>query len=295
MDCESPPGHTHRVAPPPAHQGSRSQGGWGEGGHGGSSLHTGHQFTTHRGHHHHHHGGHISGPLAPIQSSTTSLSSTSSSSSSALPGPQNLGMPGHAYPLPADASHPHPQRPGPAGGGVLSSATSVPVDLSTLHHGQSAAQGAGLQGIEPQLGSLSMQLGGYPPSAQYSQFPQQGWPAGYPFTVAQGNPSSVPQTLAVAHEGSVPPPGAHNRTGGEPRGEESPMMGVCVQQSPVASHWPIASGLGRSRGSTGLTHHCRHRGRLRPGQRLTAQWGEIAPSDLSATFVGQCLTWSQPV
>ena len=277
MDCESPPTpggggggggghghghgqHAHRIAPPPAHQGSR----W-EGRHSnnGGVLHTGHQFTTHRGHHHHHHGGHQSGPLAAVQSSTTSLSSTSSSSSSALPGPQNMGAPGHAYGPPPDVSHPHPQRPGQAGAvalaAVAAAATtnSVPVDLSTLqHHGHSATQvgvvgvgvvgGGGLQGIEPQLGSLSMQLGGYPPpsSGQYSQFPQQGWPAAnYPFTITQAaaasssSSSSVPQPLAVAHsEGAAPPPVVGHRTAAEPRGEESPMVGVCVQQSPVASH-----------------------------------------------------------
>lgn len=174
MECDSPPGRL----PPPAHQSGRQQGGW-EGRHsnnGGGGLHTGHSFTTHRGHHHHHHGGHQSGPLAAVLSSTTSLSSTSSSSSSALPGPQNLGM-GAGYP--ADISHPHAQRAQP---GVLTSATSVPVDLSSLHHGHPAHPQNTLQGIEPQLGSLSMQLGGYPP--QYSQFPQQGWPAAnYPFTL----------------------------------------------------------------------------------------------------------------
>ncbi|XP_076457834.1 dual specificity tyrosine-phosphorylation-regulated kinase 1B-like [Babylonia areolata] len=254
MDCESPSSaHSHRVTapPPPAHQGSHSHGGWGEGGSSGNGgVHSGQQFTTHRGHHHHHHGGHVSGPLAPIQSSTTSLSSTSSSSSSALPGPQNLGMPGHAYPLPADASHPHPHRPGQLGGagGPLSAASSVPVDLSTLHHhpGSSTTQGphTSLQGIEPQLGSLSMQLGGYPQSssaAQYNPFPQQGWPPApnYPYSLGHPHPS-VPQTLgSIPHEGGPPPPSStgHSRTGpGEPHGEESPMMGVCVQQSPVASH-----------------------------------------------------------
>lgn len=144
-----------------------------------------------------------------------------------------MGVPGHAYGPPPDVSHPHPQRPGQAG--VLAATNSVPVDLSTLHHGHSATQGGGLQGIEPQLGSLSMQLGGYPPSAQYSQFPQQSWPAAnYPFTITQAN-TSVPQPLAVAHEGGAPPAVGH-RTAPEPRGEESPMVGVCVQQSPVASH-----------------------------------------------------------
>ncbi|KAL8596465.1 Dual specificity tyrosine-phosphorylation-regulated kinase 1A [Nucella lapillus] len=276
MDCESPPGGRH-PHPPPAHQGgsSSSHGGWGEGGGngnngGGVGVHSGQQFTTHRGHHHHHQGGHISGPLAPIQSSTTSLSSTSSSSSSAaplllLPGPQNMGMPGHVYPVPADASHPHPQRPV----GVrppLTAAASVPVDLSTLHHHHpgpsSGVPLAGLQGIEPQLGSLSMQLGGYPlPPGSSSASATTGGGGGEPPTTTtptprrwQGEgeegagpraPTTTPTRPTLGnvgphHEGGGPPSSTPSAAGGgrtgEPRGEESPMMGVCVQQSPVASH-----------------------------------------------------------
>ncbi|XP_025101248.1 dual specificity tyrosine-phosphorylation-regulated kinase 1B-like isoform X1 [Pomacea canaliculata] len=186
MECESPPGSGQR-APPPAHQGGRSQGGW-EDRHNSSGMHSGHSFTTHRGHHHHHHGGLQSGPLAAVQSSTTSLSSTSSSSSSALPGPQNLVM-GGMY-APADINHPHAQRAQP---GLL------PVDLSTAHHPHAVHSHSSLQGIEPQLGSLSMQLTGYP--TQYSQFPQQSWPAAnYPFSLA----TTVSQPLAVAHEGGGP-------------------------------------------------------------------------------------------
>lgn len=155
-----------------------------------------------------------------------------------------MGMPGHPYAPPPDISHPHAQRPGQmlssggvGGGGILAPTASVPVDLSTLHHGHSGPTGASLQGIEPQLGSLSMQLGGYPSSSagpQYSQFPQQSWPAAnYPFTITQASATSVPQPLS---EGSGPPPTAHRTAQEPPRGEESPMMGVCVQQSPVASH-----------------------------------------------------------
>lgn len=223
MECESPQAHCQR-APPPAHQSGRTLGVWDDrhSNNGGSSVHTGHSFTIHRGHHHHHHGGYQSGPLAAVQSSTTSLSSTSSSSSSALPGPQNM-LVGNVYG--AEINHPHAQRPQP---GLLPSAT-LPVDLSTLHHhhGHPPHSQNTLQGIEPQLSSLSMQLSGYPP--QYSQFPQQSWQAAnYPFTMA----SSVPQPLS-SHEGGTS--AAHSRTAAD-RGDESPMVGVCVQQSPVASH-----------------------------------------------------------
>lgn len=137
------------------------------------------------------------------------------------------------YNPPPDASHPHAQRPGEGG---------LPVDLSAMV--QPPQHPSGL-GIEPQLGSLSMQLGGYGVPAQptYSHFPPtQAWPASYPFTIAQttamvGQPPGGP--ASQSHDpASVPPSTSHqssHRTQGE-RGEDSPMVGVCVQQSPVASH-----------------------------------------------------------
>ena len=178
-------------------------------------------------------------------------------------------MPGHAYPVPADASHPHPQRPAEASA----------VDHTTTHHGRSAEHGAGLQGIEPQLGSLRMQLGGYhATSSQYDHFAQQGWPAAtsYPF-MGQTAPAVPP----AAHEGGSPAPGSHSRTGGEPRGEDSPMMGVCVQQSPVASHWP-AQGSGRV-----LTHR-KDRARRRPvhGSDRCWEYGSVGAVVISFVWCG---------
>lgn len=93
-----------------------------------------------------------------------------------------------------------------------------------------------------QTGSVNMQLSGYhnPPPTQQPQNNQQtfvatgatqtfiatgaGAPGGFPFALPSGGGTSS--------EGGG---ASHSRTVGE-RGEESPMVGVCVQQSPVASH-----------------------------------------------------------
>jgi dual specificity tyrosine-phosphorylation-regulated kinase 1 len=69
--------------------------------------------------------------------------------------------------------------------------------------------------------SLNMQLPGYP--QQYGQYSQQTWPGpGFPFTLT---PSS----------GGTEPPSGHTRTVTE-RSDDSPMVGVIVQQSPVVIH-----------------------------------------------------------
>lgn len=69
--------------------------------------------------------------------------------------------------------------------------------------------------------SLNMQLQGYP--QQYGQYTQQTWSgAGFPFTLTQSS------------GGTEPPPG-HARTVTE-RSDDSPMVGVIVQQSPVVIH-----------------------------------------------------------
>lgn len=78
----------------------------------------------------------------------------------------------------------------------------------------------------PQIGALNMQLSGYP--SQYGQYPQPQWPAG-----------NFPLAFTTAVETQLPGPEnptvQHTRTSTE-RGDESPMVGVVVQQSPVASH-----------------------------------------------------------
>ncbi|XP_050415120.1 dual specificity tyrosine-phosphorylation-regulated kinase 1A isoform X2 [Patella vulgata] len=77
----------------------------------------------------------------------------------------------------------------------------------------------------PLAGTVNMQLTGYP--AQYSQFPQQTWPSGtFPYSLTTSTGPGL-----TGHEQSS----QHGRTASE-RSDESPMMGVCVQQSPVASH-----------------------------------------------------------
>ncbi|XP_060560524.1 dual specificity tyrosine-phosphorylation-regulated kinase 1A-like isoform X4 [Ruditapes philippinarum] len=79
----------------------------------------------------------------------------------------------------------------------------------------------------PQIGAVNMQLAGYP--SQYGQYPQPQWPGGgaFPFTIATGVETQLP--------GPENPTVQHTRTSSE-RGDESPMVGVVVQQSPVASH-----------------------------------------------------------
>lgn len=81
----------------------------------------------------------------------------------------------------------------------------------------------------PQIGAaVNMQLSGYP--AQYGQYPQPQWPGGaFPFTLATAVEAQLPG-------GPENPTVQHTRTSGSERGDESPMVGVVVQQSPVASH-----------------------------------------------------------
>lgn len=71
-----------------------------------------------------------------------------------------------------------------------------------------------------QTGSLNMQLPGYNP--QYSQYTSQTF---------QGFPFLATTTAAVSAE-----PVATQTTRTANAGDESPMVGVCVQQSPVATH-----------------------------------------------------------
>ena len=77
-------------------------------------------------------------------------------------------------------------------------------------------------------GSVNMQLSGYQAAPQFQTAVPTSYTApNFPFTLTTtttGNPSLVSD-----------PSTAHQRTAGE-RGDESPMVGVCVQQSPVASH-----------------------------------------------------------
>ena len=99
--------------------------------------------------------------------------------------------------------HPNPHH-GPVGGGVVDG-------------GASSIAGGG----------VNVQLPGY--ASHYgAPFPPQAWPTG---AFSYGIPSTASGSGGIAsRDGSQ-----HGRSGGE-RGEESPMVGVCVQQSPVASH-----------------------------------------------------------
>ncbi|WAR04111.1 DYR1A-like protein [Mya arenaria] len=79
----------------------------------------------------------------------------------------------------------------------------------------------------PQLSPMNM-MPGYPP-ANFGQYPQPQWPgSAFPFTIAT---SVETQQIPGPENPSI----QHTRTSTE-RGDESPMVGVVVQQSPVASH-----------------------------------------------------------
>ncbi|XP_052253323.1 dual specificity tyrosine-phosphorylation-regulated kinase 1B-like isoform X2 [Dreissena polymorpha] len=78
----------------------------------------------------------------------------------------------------------------------------------------------------PQIAPMNMHLSGYAP--QYGQYPQPQWAGtGFPYTL-----SSPEVPLPVGPEN----PSVQHTRGSSERGDESPMMGVVVQQSPVASH-----------------------------------------------------------
>lgn len=92
-------------------------------------------------------------------------------------------------------------------------------------------------GTEPSsmTSSVNMQFGAYQAPTQYGQFQQQTWPtsANFPFSIQANAP---PPTLVGGHEPVVTQHSSRTSQVAEQRGEESPMHGVCVQQSPVASH-----------------------------------------------------------
>ena len=145
-----------------------------------------------------------------------------------------------------------------------SSAPVMTIDLTSLHHTVGGANpggattafagvvsSSGVVGHHPstldatQTGSVNMQLTGFaePPTAG-SQFmcgggtggatPQQVMymsPANFPYTTSTSTTATAANATLVSDSivQGVP------RTATE-RGEESPMVGVCIQQSPVASH-----------------------------------------------------------
>ncbi|XP_067676238.1 dual specificity tyrosine-phosphorylation-regulated kinase 1B-like isoform X2 [Haliotis asinina] len=234
MDCESPhhrptvvtttahhAAHHHPLAQQPSWTSAEV-----------SQLHGRHSNGSHSHSHshqrHHHH--------SPSSStSTTSLHQSGHSILSGTTGTsqQNL-MLGTLYSDPERSSFSARTNFAPSGvpPPELSSATNIAGsgelgNVHTLHHHPS---GNSLEAT--QLGSVNMQLAGYPSSpGQYGQFGQQaGWPpSAFPYALT----STAAPTSLTSHD----PTGQHNRTGGAgERGEESPMVGVCVQQSPVASH-----------------------------------------------------------
>ena len=135
------------------------------------------------------------------------------------------------------------------------------IDLTSLHHtvtgvnpgGVATAfagvvSSSGITGHHPstldatQTGSVNMQLTGFAEPTAGSQFmcgggtsgatPQQVMymsPANFPYTTSTTTAAANTTLVSDSIVQGVP------RTATE-RGEESPMVGVCIQQSPVASH-----------------------------------------------------------
>ncbi|XP_033759224.1 dual specificity tyrosine-phosphorylation-regulated kinase 1B-like isoform X2 [Pecten maximus] len=96
------------------------------------------------------------------------------------------------------------------------------VDLTTNLQGHGHPQV--IHNDPAQLPAVNM--AGYP-SSQYGQYSQQTWPtAGFNFSIQTSTNANNP-----GHDANS----QHSRTATE-RGEDSPMHGVVVQQSPVASH-----------------------------------------------------------
>lgn len=134
-----------------------------------------------------------------------------------VPQPMNVGL-DHLQP-----AYPH------GGAPVIPSSIAMAMDLNTnvgmLHVQPSPLQGGPMDCT--QMGSLNMQLSGYqPPYHQYSSQPSGPGSflgSSFSFGLAAGAGPSI-----VSSEGGP------QRQSSER--DESPMVGVCVQQSPVASH-----------------------------------------------------------
>ena len=121
-----------------------------------------------------------------------------------------------------------PTRPPPHNAAMTIDLTSLPAV------GLAAAPGSAVEAS--QTGSVNMQLAGYHPNPGGG--PGGGGGGGQAFITAAG--PTFPFTLSTTTAGGLGPSeaggsGHPGRTVAD-RGEESPMVGVCVQQSPVASH-----------------------------------------------------------
>lgn len=114
---------------------------------------------------------------------------------------------------------------------------SPPTHIFTSHHPNHSESMrpsfpvSNLQGTNLALDIGQAQLGMPVPvasySSEYGQFSQQTWPT-----------QTFPFSIATQPAGSIASHDSGNQRGrsGTERSEDSPMVGVCVQQSPVASH-----------------------------------------------------------
>ncbi len=124
--------------------------------------------------------------------------------------------------------------------GSSSSSMAMTIDLANLQGGPPSASAGVPQPVAThghpnldatQTGSLNMQLGGYHQAAPqtYNAMTGQAYITAaqtFPFTLTTTANTNLVTSDSVTQ---------HSRTAAD-RGEESPMVGVCVQQSPVASH-----------------------------------------------------------
>ncbi|KAL3885823.1 hypothetical protein ACJMK2_025859 [Sinanodonta woodiana] len=115
------------------------------------------------------------------------------------------------------------------GGAMTMPNMGLPVDMTNVPPtiaGPALIQGSIDSG---QVGAtMNVPLPGY--SSQYGQYSQQAWQGpSFPFALA----TTTSATL-VGHD--IRPQHSRTAAPSADRGEESPMVGVCVQQSPVASH-----------------------------------------------------------
>ncbi|XP_064651559.1 dual specificity tyrosine-phosphorylation-regulated kinase 1A-like isoform X2 [Lineus longissimus] len=157
----------------------------------------------------------------------------------------HLHRPTHSHAVPH--SSPHQSHSSQTVGTVLGSgdhvtsrhvtqpSSSMAVDMSSMPpqqmqpHGMSAHLQHMHQSIDAtQTGSMNMQLPAYQQTGSYPQYPQPFIASGhtFPYTLTATTQSNlVSQSDSSSQQ--------RTRTAS---GEESPMVGVCVQQSPVASH-----------------------------------------------------------
>ena len=204
MECESPASQAHNVARSQASY--QQQQNWPEGHHSNSGHH-GNSSHSHRHHSTHRHGS---------TSGVTHVAQSPPSLHAAVP--PNMTVPQQGVLL-GTGYNPTDQLvfSDPAGirQGGLDLSTSLPVPTATYNNQHVHGSHSNIDPV-----GLNMQIPAYP-----SGYGPQWHGPGFPFSLSSNSGT-----------GDVgPQQHGHGRTVSE-RSDDSPMIGVCVQQSPVASH-----------------------------------------------------------